>query len=191
MNRRRTRATHLPAEERRAHIVEVTLALLARHGLQGWTTATLAEAAGLSEAALFKHFSSKEQILLAALEMQADRMREAIDEYVCESRGWPAVAGLIRHLLRFLETTHGGPLLIFALGPLTSTMRRKAQASMRALGDRILVLMPRSGARTDEVVAFAEAIIQSSVLRWLLRETAETPLAIGEPMLVALGRLYA
>lgn len=55
-------ATRLSAEERRASIVAAALPVIAEHGINGVTTRQIAEAAGVSEALLYKHFPSKEAL---------------------------------------------------------------------------------------------------------------------------------
>jgi AcrR family transcriptional regulator len=190
----RKRAQYTAGPERRAQIIDATLAILARDGLHGWTTAALARATHLSEAALFKHFGSKDRILAAALEQQADRLHESIRAFHTEETGWRAAAELVRHILRFVEASHGGPLLALVAGPLPPAMRRKAQRSMRIVDAKLRELVPPTGRHgataADDAAAFAYAIVQSSTLRWLLRETRATPTRIAEPMLVRLERVF-
>ena len=50
----------LDSDERRKAIVRAAVPLFARKGFAGTTTRELAEAAGISEALLFKHFPSKQ-----------------------------------------------------------------------------------------------------------------------------------
>ena len=52
----------MSADERRAAIVKAVLPLFARQGFSNTTTRELAEAAGVSEALLYKHFPSKESL---------------------------------------------------------------------------------------------------------------------------------
>jgi AcrR family transcriptional regulator len=52
----------LSAEERRQAIVKAALPLFARKGFASTTTRELAEAAGVSEALIYKHFPSKESL---------------------------------------------------------------------------------------------------------------------------------
>lgn len=54
--------TRLDSDERRKMIVAAALPLFARKGFAGTTTKELAEAAGISEALLFRHFPSKKQL---------------------------------------------------------------------------------------------------------------------------------
>src|SRR5258708_18152636 len=52
--------TRLDSDERRKAIVRTAVPLFARKGFAGTTTRELAEAAGISEALLFRHFPSKQ-----------------------------------------------------------------------------------------------------------------------------------
>src|ERR1700752_2584432 len=54
--------TRLDGDERRKAIVAAALPLFARKGFTGTTTKELAEAAGISEALLFRHFPSKKHL---------------------------------------------------------------------------------------------------------------------------------
>jgi AcrR family transcriptional regulator len=55
-------ATRLDSDERRKAIVTAAVPLFARRGFAGTTTKELAEAAGISEALLFRHFPSKKHL---------------------------------------------------------------------------------------------------------------------------------
>src|SRR5260370_5145919 len=55
----------LSSEERRAAIVKAVQKLFAEKGVDGTPTRELAEAAGVSEALLFKHFPNKEALYSA------------------------------------------------------------------------------------------------------------------------------
>jgi AcrR family transcriptional regulator len=65
--------TRLNSEERRAAIVKAVRKVFAEKGFDGTTTRELAEAAGVSEALLFKHFPNKEALYSA---MQLSCCRE-------------------------------------------------------------------------------------------------------------------
>src|SRR6516164_657796 len=58
-------ASKLSREERRAAIVKAVRRVFAERGFHGTTTRSLAEAAGVSEALLFKHFPNKEALYSA------------------------------------------------------------------------------------------------------------------------------
>ncbi len=61
----------LPAQERRRQIIDTAVQLFCRKGFSGTTTREVAKAAGVSEATLFKHFSTKEDLYAAIIEAKA------------------------------------------------------------------------------------------------------------------------
>lgn len=63
-----------PSGERQAEIVAAAIALADQLGPERLTTATLAEAVGVSQAALFKHFPTKQAIWEAIVAWIADRL---------------------------------------------------------------------------------------------------------------------
>ncbi len=64
---RRTKA------ERQREIAEATLQLVAKYGVHGTTVSRIAAAVGLSRGALYKHFPSREAVLLAAMDLMEER----------------------------------------------------------------------------------------------------------------------
>src|SRR5919109_2794683 len=64
-------AERLTGEERRRVIVEAALALFSQKGFRGTTTKEIAEAAGCSEATIFKHFATKDELYSAILEAKS------------------------------------------------------------------------------------------------------------------------
>jgi len=63
-----------PGVVRRRQIVEETLRLVAEHGLAGASMSRIAEAVGISNAALYRHFDSREDILIAAHDVLMERV---------------------------------------------------------------------------------------------------------------------
>jgi len=64
---RTPRRQYMPAEKRRKHILETAREVFARSGLKGARTRELAQAAGINQSTLFEHFSSKEELFIAAV----------------------------------------------------------------------------------------------------------------------------
>jgi AcrR family transcriptional regulator len=58
-------------EERRRLIIESAARLFSQHGFGGTTTREIARAVGVSEATVFKHFATKEQLYAAIIEAKA------------------------------------------------------------------------------------------------------------------------
>jgi AcrR family transcriptional regulator len=63
-----TTAVRLPAAERRLALVETAIRVFAEGSYRGTTTAEIARAAGVSEPILYRHFASKRDLYLAALD---------------------------------------------------------------------------------------------------------------------------
>lgn len=70
-------AERLTGEERRRLIVEAAVALFSQKGFRGTTTKEIAEAAGCSEATIFKHFATKHELYSAILEAKS-RIEETL-----------------------------------------------------------------------------------------------------------------
>jgi AcrR family transcriptional regulator len=64
-------AERLTGDERRRVIVEAAVALFSQKGFRGTTTKEIAEAAGCSEATIFKHFATKNELYTAILETKS------------------------------------------------------------------------------------------------------------------------
>ena len=60
------RRKRLPGTERRAQLIEVAISIFGQRGFRGATTKAIADAAGISEATIFRHFPSKEDLYVAA-----------------------------------------------------------------------------------------------------------------------------
>ncbi|HWS54124.1 MAG TPA: TetR family transcriptional regulator [Pyrinomonadaceae bacterium] len=72
----------MAAEERRRQIVRVAMRLFAERGFRGTTTKEIAQAAGVSEAIIFRHFATKDELYTAI-----------IDDKSCEGLGGGLGAG--------------------------------------------------------------------------------------------------
>ncbi|NLO26780.1 MAG: TetR/AcrR family transcriptional regulator [Actinobacteria bacterium] len=64
----------MTAEARKRQIVEVTLDLIAKHGLRGATMARIAAGTGIRQASLYTHFENRRAILLAALDVVYEKI---------------------------------------------------------------------------------------------------------------------
>ncbi len=64
----------LPGGKRKAQIVEATLRMVAEYGLMGASMSRIADEVGISNAALYRHFGSREDILIAAHDALIERV---------------------------------------------------------------------------------------------------------------------
>jgi TetR/AcrR family transcriptional regulator len=72
----------LPAEERRAAVLDTACRVFARYSYRAATTAEIAREAGVTEPILYRHFASKQALYLACIESAWQRVRAAWDEAV-------------------------------------------------------------------------------------------------------------
>jgi AcrR family transcriptional regulator len=70
----------LPGKLRKRQIVQVTLGLIGEEGIQGTTMSRIADAVGITEPSLYSHFASRQEILLAALEVVYERVQEIAEQ---------------------------------------------------------------------------------------------------------------
>jgi len=69
----------LPGSERKAQIANATLLLAAEYGLHGVSMSRIAAAVGISNAALYRHFNSRDDILIAAYDLLDERVHRWIE----------------------------------------------------------------------------------------------------------------
>src|SRR5215813_395369 len=65
-------APRMTAEDRREQIIEVAVRLFSQKGFRGATTKEIAYAAGVNEAIIFRHFSTKGELYAAIIDRKAD-----------------------------------------------------------------------------------------------------------------------
>jgi len=101
-----------PTEARRLQIADATLRIIAESGLGRFTTSAIAEAVGVTNGAIFRHFPSKEAIVSAAI----DRAEEVLfgDE---EEVGGDPIARLgefVRRRVRVVRDNPGITRIVFS-----------------------------------------------------------------------------
>jgi AcrR family transcriptional regulator len=72
--------TRLSAEERQAEIIRVAIDLAADKGVESVTTQDMADAMQLTQGAIFRHFSTKDDIWVAVIEWVRDRLMKVLDK---------------------------------------------------------------------------------------------------------------
>src|SRR6184192_4135585 len=88
----------LDSDERRQAIVDTAVPLFARKGFAGTTTRELAEAAGISEALLFRHFPSKQLLYREILQQVGCQGDPALEQLA----SLPASAATLVCMVRFM-----------------------------------------------------------------------------------------
>ncbi|MCX7753471.1 MAG: TetR/AcrR family transcriptional regulator [Blastocatellia bacterium] len=75
----------LSAEDRRRQIVQAAIELFARKGFNGTTTKEIARAAGVSEALIFRHFPTKQDLYSAIIDHKMKECRRSFQEELREA----------------------------------------------------------------------------------------------------------
>jgi AcrR family transcriptional regulator len=91
-----TLRARMPAEERRAAVLETACRVFSRGTYHGTTTAEIARAAGVSEPILYRHFPSKRDLYLACIEETWRRTRDRWEEALADEPNpaeWIAAMG--------------------------------------------------------------------------------------------------
>lgn len=89
-------ATRLPAEERKAAVLDCACGIFSTGSYRGTTTAEIARVAGVTEPVLYRHFASKRALYLAVLEESWQRLRalwDAAVEREPDPRFWVGAMG--------------------------------------------------------------------------------------------------
>jgi AcrR family transcriptional regulator len=89
-------ATRLPAEQRKAAVLECACGIFSTGSYRGTTTAEIARRAGVTEPVLYRHFASKRELYLAVLEESWSRLRSLWDDAIADEpdpRFWVGAMG--------------------------------------------------------------------------------------------------
>lgn len=175
---------HLPAEERRAVIVETVLELSAEGNPAEITTAAIAERMRLTQGALFRHFPSKDAVWSAVMEWVSERLLLLVSRAMKgASTPLAALEAAFTANVRFAAEHPGAPRLLFSELQRTgeSVPRDIARALMNRYAKRLRVLIEEGKERGEirnDVSSEAAAhlfigVVQGLVLQSLLAGDAQ------------------
>ena len=88
---------HLDSEVRRHQIVHTTRKIVATQGMSSFTIQELAREVGVSEGAIYRHFKSKDEILLALIQ---DIERTLLETVSDSARPRDGALDQLKHLLQ-------------------------------------------------------------------------------------------
>ena len=83
---RTTSPARARAEAEARSLIEAALAVLRRHGAAGLTVAEVLAEAGLSTRAFYRHFASKDELLLALFDADTEVVRGRVDAAIASAR---------------------------------------------------------------------------------------------------------
>ncbi len=167
----------MPGEDRRRQLLRVAVENFARHGFSGTKTKEIAAAAGVSEAILFRHFSTKEDLYHAILDekeaaMGADRWFSEANEFAerRDDRGlFQHIAQQIIHSFRDDASFHR--LLLYASleGHLLADLfHERFGLPMGDFLTRYIASRQKEGVFSECDPAVAVALVVGSVLHYAM-----------------------
>lgn len=134
-------------------ILEVAREMIAESGYHSTTTAQLAAKAGISEGTIYRHFESKEDILVTIL----DEVNERYSEFLSEQRGADVgTSGTLERVLaahfRFVAENLHGIKIVLSSYALLSPSRQ----SMNTVIDRMRAFTAQALSRSMELGVIRE-----------------------------------
>lgn len=103
------------SETRKQEIIQATMGIIAEEGIQNLTMARLAEEIGITDGALYKHFNSKKEILIAMVkEIQKSFLTFMNPQVALSDDPLEKLHTILRLHLEFLEQHKGVPRILFS-----------------------------------------------------------------------------
>jgi TetR/AcrR family transcriptional regulator len=133
------RKSRMPADDRHRQLLRSAIDCFARNGFGGTKTKDIAAAAGVSEAILFRHFATKEDLYHAILDMKEDQeaansQKRAIEECAAQRDDAGVFSAVAREIFEsFEEDPAFHRLILYALleGHLMANLFHKRLGSRR------------------------------------------------------------
>ncbi len=172
--------------ERRQTILETLAHMLEKNQGEHITTAQLARAVGVSEAALYRHFASKAKMFEGLLEFIEETLFTRINKILAEeSRAETCVHNILFLLLGFADKNPGMARLLYGdvlVGETERLRQRVAQIYERIETQLKQVL--REGEASEnlrvpivDTAALLLAVVEGSITRYVRSEFKSSPVA--------------
>jgi TetR/AcrR family transcriptional regulator len=170
-------ATRLPTEARQAEIVAAALRLAQESSPAAITTTDLANAVGLSQGALFKHFPSKEAVWLAAMAWVAEHLLRSLHVAAQQaSSPLAALRNVFDAHVNFVVTYPGVPRVIFheLQQAVDSPLKQQVRGLMQGYRQLLLGLLESAvqrGDATPDLDAPAAATLFVGIVQGLVMQS--------------------
>lgn len=105
------------SEERRKEVVDATLELVGEEGVGSLRTSQIADRVGFSEAALYKHFPNKKEIIRATIQTAGNKLIESLTKEIEETDTKDNLSKLrkaVKTHLKFISEQPGITRLLFS-----------------------------------------------------------------------------
>lgn len=157
----------MPTEERQSEIIRVAVELAAEKGVDGVTTQDMADAMHVTQGAIFKHFSSKDDIWVGAMQWIRDRLMSVLEKAAAEATSpVDAIERMFFAHIAFISKHPAIPRLLFSelLHRKNSKLRELIQTIISGYENRIATLL--DAAKAQGIVS-AELDSQSAAVLYI------------------------
>ena len=168
----------LGADARREEIIRVTLELAARQGVDDVTTQDMAQAMGVTQGAVFRHFPSKDAIWLAVMQWVRERLMGVLGQ--AAAAGSDPLDALQRMFFAHIDFIAGHPaiprvLMSEHLHGRSSALRKLVTGIMLAYEEKITGLLAAAqaqGLARADLDAHAAATLYIGMIQGLVLQTS-------------------
>jgi AcrR family transcriptional regulator len=170
----------LPANQRRAQLLDTAAQVFATRGYTGATTAELAEAAGVSEPIIYRHFKSKKELFIALVEVTG---QETIKLWEAELAGATDPADRLSRLIRTnpMLTDKGRVRYRVIVAAMTEVAEPEVNGALARNLDSLHDFIERE-VRTAQEAGVVSRRFSPELTAWVLIE-----IAIGFGVMAAMG----
>jgi len=172
--------------ERRQTILETLAHMLEKNQGEHITTAQLARAVGVSEAALYRHFASKAKMFEGLLEFIEETLFTRINKILAEeSRAETRVQNILFLLLGFADKNPGMARLLYGdvLVGETERLRKRVVQIYERIETQLKQILREAEASENLRVPIADtaalllAVVEGSITRYVRSEFQSSPVA--------------
>ena len=186
---------NLPADERRTVTVEAVVALAAQQDPTDITTAAIAHHMGLTQGAIFRHFSSKDSIVQSVLDWVSDKLMDRVSQAAqTQQSPMAALEAVFMAHMGFISEHPGAPRLLLAeLQKSGDTIpKRMVVTLMGNYRARIIELLEK-GKACGEVAAELDTDAASTLYVGMIQGLVIQSLAQSDPdhLMANAGKTFA
>ncbi len=179
-----------PAAERKEQIVDEAMRLAAELGPDRMTTQKLADAVGISQAAIFRHFPSKKEIWQAVAARIGSTMPAKIMQ--SDAPAMERLRAIVARQFAFIVKTPAIPAILYsrelhaeneALREKFATMQARRHALFTSLFQSAIDVGDLKEINAEDAAALTLALIQGLSMRWSLEQRRFDLVAEGTRLL--------
>ncbi len=187
--------------ERQLEIVEAASKILTSSGVGGLTIKNLAKEMKFSESAIYRHFTSKEEIVIALLNFLAESIDLRLSDIAGSSDPKEKLIAMFREQFRFFNLNPHYVVAVFSDGLMEETQRIN-EAILKLINVKIKHLMPvimegqqkgvfTNAITTDELVHIVMGTFKLQMFKWRIADFQFDIIRNGENMLQSILTLIS